>query len=84
MKKWNSINNKPFKSYQLEAITYEIFKNRKINALDKGLIIFFNFGIKFLKEGKQIYDDMDKHPLLKGINRKSAINLMNKSLLKMQ
>lgn len=84
LKKWNSINNKPFKSYQIEAMTLKIFEDKNINNLDKGLKTFFLFGIDFIKNGKQIYDDVDNHPILKGLNRKSVANLMDESLKLMQ
>ncbi len=84
LKKWNAINKKPFKSYQLEAMTYKIFGNRHINALDKGMKNFFLLGIDFLKKGMQIYDSVDKHPILKGVNRKKVIKLMNNSVILMQ
>jgi hypothetical protein len=80
LKKWNSLEKKPFKSYQLEAMIYEIFKNRKINALDKGLKTFYHFGIGFLEQDKQLYDKVDNHPILKGLNRKLVIKKMKDSL----
>ena len=79
LKKWNSINSKPFKSYQLEAMVYSIFDNQKIQALDKGLKTFFYNGIEFLRQGYQIYDDIDNHQILKGLNRIRSINLMHQS-----
>ena len=84
LKKWNAINNKPFKSYQLEAMTYEIYDDKHIKALDKGMKTFFLFGVDFLKKGKQIYDNVENHPVLKGLNRKKVLKLMNESLILMQ
>ena len=65
-------------------MTFEIFEGKRINALDKGLITFFLFGIDFLKKNKQLYDDVDKHLILKGLKRKSVIETMEISLKLMQ
>ncbi|MGQ4876399.1 MAG: hypothetical protein ACP6IY_20235 [Promethearchaeia archaeon] len=80
LKKWNFINNKPFKSYQLERLFFQIFKNKKIISLDKGLKTFFNDCITFLKNGGQIFDKVDNHAILKGLKRKKAISIMKNTL----
>lgn len=80
LKKWNALHNKPFKSYQIEALTFKIFKDKKIKGLDKGLKTFFTFGINFLQNGKEIFDDLDKHPILKGVKRKCVVKLMKETL----
>ncbi|MHA1251352.1 MAG: hypothetical protein ACTSRP_15285 [Candidatus Helarchaeota archaeon] len=76
LKKWNYINNKPFKSYQVESLVFHIFNNKKIISLDKGLKTFFNDCITFLENGDQILDDNDNHLILNGLNRKKAISIM--------
>ena len=65
-------------------MSYKIFNDKHIKAHDKGMKAFFLFGIEFLKKRKQIYDDVDNHPILKGIKRKRLISLMNESFTLMQ
>jgi len=80
LKLWNALRKKPFKSYQLESLAFKIFKSKQLNKLDKCLITYFRNCITFLKNGNKIYDEIDNHQILKGLNRTKAISLMQQTI----
>ncbi|MHA1843120.1 MAG: hypothetical protein ACTSWE_02475 [Promethearchaeota archaeon] len=79
LKKWNYINGKCFKSYQLEALAYYIFEGRKISSLDKGLKTFFGYGINLIDNGYELYDEIDNHSILRNLDRELAVELMGRT-----
>ncbi len=70
LKVWNYCADKPFKSYQLERLVYQVFSDIKIHKLRSGLTTFFNQGIHLLRQGGQLDE------VLLGLDRDNAIEMM--------
>jgi tRNA nucleotidyltransferase (CCA-adding enzyme) len=80
LKKWNSIYGKPFKSYQIEVLIYDFFKNKYFPKLNRYIEIFFNRTADILKRNYYRFNPFGDYSILKNINMEKTINLIGQTL----